>query len=66
MVIEVNRAISIKATALARVHRLNAYDAVHLASAQEIYETAPDVVFAGFDVRLNDAAKAQSLRVMCE
>jgi len=66
MVVEVSRAISIKAGALARVHRLRAYDAVHLASAQEIYEMATDVVFACFDVRLNDAAKAQSLRVMCE
>lgn len=66
IVIEVNRAITIRAAALARVHRLRAYDAVHLASAQEIYETAADVVFACFDVRLNEAAKAQSMRVLSE
>jgi predicted nucleic acid-binding protein len=66
MVVEVTRTITIKAAALARVHRLRAYDAVHLASAQEIYETVPEVVFACFDVRLNEAAKAQSLRLLGE
>jgi predicted nucleic acid-binding protein len=66
VVIEVSRAITVRAAACARAHRLRAYDAVHLASAQEVHETAPDVVFACFDARLNDAAKAQGMRVLYE
>ena len=64
MVVEVSRTISIRAAGFARVHGLRAYDAVHLASAQEIYETAPDMVFACFDDRLNLGAKAQGMRIL--
>jgi uncharacterized protein len=64
MLVEINRAITVRAAGLARTHRLRAYDAVHLASAQEIHETVPDTVFACFDARLNKAAMAQGMRVL--
>lgn len=64
MVVEVGRPITVRAAALARSHALRAYDAVHLASAQEIFETSPDLVFACFDDRLNLAAMAQGMRTL--
>jgi uncharacterized protein len=64
MVIEVSRAITVRAAALARSHALRAFDAVHLASAQEVFETAPDMVFACFDDRLDQGAKAQGMRTL--
>jgi len=64
MVIEVSRTITVRAAALARIHALRAFDAVHLASAQEVFETAPDMVFACFDDRLNQGAKAQGMRTL--
>ena len=62
MVVEISRTISVRAAALARTHALRAYDAVHLACAQEIQETTADLVFACFDDRLNQAASAQGMR----
>ena len=64
MVVEVSRVMTVRAAGLARVHALRAYDAVHLACAQEIQETAPDMVFACFDERLNQAANVQGMRVL--
>ena len=64
MVVEVSPAITVRAAGLARAHALRAYDSVHLACAQEIRETAPDMVFACFDDRLNQAAIAQGMRVL--
>ena len=64
MVVEVSRTITVRASALARTHALRAYDAVHLACAQEIQETAPDLVFGCFDDRLNLAALAQGMRIL--
>jgi hypothetical protein len=64
MLVEVNRPITVRAAVLARTHGLRAYNAVHLASAQEIHETIPDTVFACFDERLNKAAMAQGMRVL--
>lgn len=64
MVVEVSRTITVRASGLARAHALRAYDAVHLACAQEIQETAPDLVFACFDDRLNQAAGAQGMRLL--
>ena len=64
LVVEVSRPITVRAAGLARSHALRASDAVHLAAAQEIFETAPDLVFACFDDRLNLAAKAQGMRTL--
>ena len=64
MIVEVSRVITVKAAGLARAYPLRAYDAVHLACAQEIRETAPDLVFACFDDRLNQAAVALEMRVI--
>lgn len=64
ILVEVSRSITVRAAGLARVHALRAYDAVHLACAQEIQETARDMVFACFDERLNQAANAQGMRVL--
>ncbi|MGA2083124.1 MAG: type II toxin-antitoxin system VapC family toxin [Holophaga sp.] len=64
MVIEVGRAITVRAAAFARLHRLRAYDAIHLASAQEIHETVPDMVFACFDDLLNLGARNQGMKTL--
>ena len=64
VVVELNRAIAVRAAGLAKTHALRAYDAVHLACAQEIHETMPDMVFACFDERLNQGAKGQGMRVL--
>ena len=64
MTVELSRSLSVRAAALARTHALRAYDAVHLACAQEIQETAADLVFACFDDRLNQAASAQGMRIL--
>ena len=64
VVVEVNRAMTVRAAGLARSHGLRAYDAVHLASAQELLETAADLVFACFDEKLNRAAMAQGMRLL--
>ena len=64
MLVEVSRIITVRAAGFARLHALRAFDAIHLASAQEIYETAPDMVFACFDDRLNLGARAQGMRTL--
>jgi predicted nucleic acid-binding protein len=64
MVVDVSRTMTIRASGLARAHALRAYDAVHLACAQEIQETAPDLVFACFDDRWNQAALGQGMRTL--
>ncbi len=64
MMVEVSRTLTVRASGLARAHALRAYDAVHLACAKEIQETAPDMVFACFDGRLNQAALDQGMRVL--
>jgi predicted nucleic acid-binding protein len=64
MVVEVNRGMTIRAAGFARVHALRAYDAVHLACAQEIQEAVPELVFACFDERLNQVAQMQGMRVL--
>lgn len=47
---------------LAEVHRLRAYDAVHLAAALQIRAHASEgITFLGFDDELNRAAKAEGL-----
>ena len=64
LVVEVNRAIAVRAAGLARAHGLRGYDAVHLASAQGVNEVATDMVFACFDAHLNRAAVAQTMRLL--
>ena len=50
---------------LAEIHRLRAYDAVHLASATGIRaRLAEPVVFACFDRRLGRAARREGLRLL--
>ena len=39
-------------------------DAIHLASAQEIHETVPDMVFACFDDLLNLGARNQGMKTL--
>ena len=62
MVVEISRSIALRAAGLARSQALRAYDSVHLASAREIQETVPDLVFACFDERLMQAALSCGLR----
>jgi predicted nucleic acid-binding protein len=64
LVVEVNRAIAVRAAGLARAHGLRGHDAVHLASAQGVNEVSPDMVFACFDDHLNHAAVAQTMKLL--
>ncbi|MHB1344089.1 MAG: type II toxin-antitoxin system VapC family toxin [Thermoleophilia bacterium] len=49
---------------LARRHPLSGADAVHLAAALALHEADLPVAFCGFDRPLNEAAAAESLRVL--
>ncbi|MEW6245667.1 MAG: type II toxin-antitoxin system VapC family toxin [Nitrospirota bacterium] len=50
---------------LAEVHRLRAYDAVHLAAALQIRaRTSEELTFLGFDEELNRAARAEGLALV--
>jgi predicted nucleic acid-binding protein len=64
LIVEVNRALAVRAASLARTHALRGYDAVHLASAQGVHEVSADMVFACFDDQLNRAAVAQTMKVL--
>lgn len=57
----VSARLAMRAGALAHVHDLRGYDAVHLASAEVV--AAPDLVFVGADDALCDAAGRIGLAV---
>jgi hypothetical protein len=62
MTIEVTTSIIRGAARLAEVHRLRAYDAVHLASAATIQnQIAESFVFASWDRTLERAARLERL-----
>jgi len=62
LVMEVTDSLIREGARLAEVHRLRAYDAIHLASAAAVHaRLAEPVVFACWDVRLERAAKSEGL-----
>jgi uncharacterized protein len=65
--IEIDRRILERAGALAEQHRLRAYDAVHLAAALELSDTATDSVrVSTWDRELAAAAEAEGLSLAHE
>lgn len=66
MVVELSHGVLARAGEAARDHRLGVCAAIHLASALEVRETMPDLVFASFDQDLARAAAALGLRLLPE
>jgi predicted nucleic acid-binding protein len=65
LVMDMSEPVIRHAGRLAEVHRLRAYDAVHLAAALHIRaRAAEEVTFLGFDDELNRAAKAEGLALV--
>ncbi|MGK2915050.1 MAG: type II toxin-antitoxin system VapC family toxin [Porticoccaceae bacterium] len=63
LVLDLTQELCERAAAHAEVFALRAYDGVQLASADWLQKcTGPDVVFACFDRRLNQAARVLGLR----
>lgn len=51
--------ISRRGASLARVHALRGFDAIHLASALQLRLSMGDLIFVGFDQRLNAGAASE-------
>jgi hypothetical protein len=68
-VVELNLNLIGEAEELAERHRIRAYDALHLACAKHVYETASRVgaepySFVASDFELNEAARREGLHVI--
>jgi predicted nucleic acid-binding protein len=63
-VVEVTEPLVRHAGALAERHALRGYDAVHLSAALTVRRAAPEILFAAFDGRLENAAAREGLSVM--
>ena len=64
-IVEVTDALVRRAGALAERHRLRGYDAVQLSAAVDLRVAgAPDVAFASFDTRLNQAARRERMGLL--
>jgi predicted nucleic acid-binding protein len=62
LVVEVTGPLIRESARLAEIHRLRAYDAIHLASAAALHgRLAEPVVFASWDVSLEKVAKREGL-----
>jgi uncharacterized protein len=62
-IVEVGRALVLRAGQLAEEHALRGYDAVQLAAALDARPVANDYLFVSFDLQLNVAAAREGLRL---
>lgn len=66
MVVELSLGVLTRSGGYARDYGLGPCAAIHLASAMEVRESMPDLVFACFDEALNQAAAGLGLRLLPE
>ncbi len=62
--VEISDPVVRQAGALAERHALRGYDAVQLAAALDVHRAGGNVEFASFDIRLNRAARRETLHVL--
>jgi len=66
MVVELSPAVLTRAAGYVQEFGLDVCGSIHLASAMDVRETMPDLVFACFDDALDQAAAGLGLRVLPE